>query len=303
MSRTVKPVDLEFFSTLARSSSLTATAQKLGLTTAAVSKRLLAMEARVGVPLINRTTRRMTLTPEGEVLFDHARHILEEVDHLSELLGSAQATPKGLLRVYATLGFGRKRVGPLISSFVSEYPEVSVQLQLSAAPPPLTEDAFDVCILFGEPPDARVVARRLSSNRRLLCAAPAYVARRGTPQTPRDLSEHNCIGIFQGNQAYGIWRLTHRRDPDRKPEIVRINGNLATNDGETAVRWALDGRGILMRAEWDIREYLLDGLLVAVLPDYQTQSADIYAVYPRQHLTSARVRAFVAFLAAALKKD
>jgi DNA-binding transcriptional LysR family regulator len=297
VSETVLPSDLSFFSTLAASGSLSAAARELGLTAAAVSKRLALMERRAGVALVNRTTRRMMLTPEGELYLAHARRILDEIGELSELLGSAKKSPKGLLRVNATLGFGRSHIAPAISRFVAQYPQVSVQLQLSVAPPPLTEDAFDVCVRFGEPPDTRVVARRLAPNRRLLCAAPSYIASHGMPASPRDLAKHNCIGIRQGDEAYGVWRLTSGRGAARKTETVRIDGNLTTNDGEIAVKWALDGHGILMRAEWDIDEYLSDGRLVPVLPGYDTPSADIYAVYAQRHQMSTRIRAFVDFLA------
>jgi len=297
MSETVLPSDLSFFSTLAASGSLSAAARELGLTAAAVSKRLTQMERRAGVALVNRTTRRMMLTPEGELYLAHARRILDEIGELSELLGSVKKTPKGLLRVNATLGFGRSHIGPAISRFVTQYPQVSVQLQLSVTPPPLTEDTFDVCIRFGEPPDTRVVARRLALNRRLLCAAPSYIASHGMPASARDLAKHSCIGIRQGDEAYGVWRLTSGRGAARKTETVRINGNLPTNDGELAVQWALGGHGILMRAEGGIDEYLADGRLVAVLPGYDTPSADIYAVYAQRFQMSTRIRAFVDFLA------
>ncbi len=174
---------------------------------------------------------------------------------------------------------------------------MQVQLQLSVNPPPLTEDAWDVCVRFGAPPDARVIAVRLAANRRLLCASPAYLARHGTPRTPADLARHNCIGIRQGEEAYGVWRLATGRGRGASVTAVRIRGNLATNDGEIAVNWALDGHGILMRAEWDIERYLRSGRLVQVLPQYETPEADIYAVYPQRHLRSARVRAFVDLLA------
>lgn len=296
----MQPADLGFFSTLAASGSLSAAARELGLTPAAVSKRLAQMERRAGVPLVNRTTRRMTLTPEGEVYVEHARRILDDIDALGELLGGSKQHPTGLLRVNATLGFGRSHVAPAISRFVTQYPQVSVQLQLSVTPPPLTDDTFDVCIRFGAPPDTRVVARRLAPNRRLLCAAPAYLARRGMPATPHDLAKHNCIGIRQGDEAYGVWRLSSERGASRNTETVRINGNLTTNDGEIAVKWALDGHGILMRAEWDIKEHLATGRLVVVLPDHETPEADIYAVYAQRHQLSTRIRAFVDFLAAEL---
>ncbi|GAC1528205.1 MAG: LysR family transcriptional regulator [Collimonas sp.] len=297
MQDTVLPSDLGFFSTLAASGSLSATARELGLTAAAVSKHLTQMESRAGVPLVNRTTRRMMLTPEGELYLEHARRILDQISELSELLGSAKKRPEGLLRVNATLGFGRSHVAPAISKFVAAYPQVSVQLQLSVMPPPLTDDTFDVCIRFGEPPDTRVVARRLAPNRRVLCATPAYLARRGTPITPHDLAKHNCIGIRQGDEAYGVWRLTTGSGAARKTETVKIRGNLTTNDGEIAVKWALDDHGILLRAEWDVKQYLQDGKLVQVLPHCETPNADIFAVYSQRHQMSNRIRAFVDFIA------
>lgn len=300
MTDTIQPADFSFFSTLASSGSLSAAARELGLTPAAVSKRLTQMERRIGVPLVNRTTRRMMLTPEGEVYLEHARRILDEVDTLSGLLGRSKKHPTGLLRVNATLGFGRGHMAPVISRFVAAYPQVSVQLQLSVVPPPLTDDAYDVCVCFGEPPDARVIARRLAPNRRLLCATPGYLARRGTPVTPHDLIKHNCISIRQGDEAYGVWRLANKRGGASKTEAVRVNGQLTTNDGEIAVKWALDGHGILMRAEWDIEEYLADGRLVTVLSDYTTPGADIYAFYAQRHQLSTRIRVFVDFLADSL---
>jgi LysR family transcriptional activator of dmlA len=301
MRETVQPADLSFFSTLATSGSLSAAARELGLTAAAVSKRLTLMESRAGVALINRTTRRMMLTPEGELYLERARRILDEIDELAELLGSSKKTPNGLLRVNATLGFGRSFVAPTVSRFIAKYPQVSVQLQLSVTPPPLTDDAFDVCIRFGEPPDTRVIARRLAPNRRLLCAAPSYIARHGMPITAHDLTRHNCIGIRQGDEAYGVWRLTTGRGTSRRTEAVKINGSLTTNDGEIAVKWALEGHGILMRAEWDIKHYLDDGQLVVVLPDYDTPNADIFAVYSQRHQMANRIRAFVELVALELQ--
>ncbi|WP_288251737.1 LysR substrate-binding domain-containing protein [uncultured Hydrogenophaga sp.] len=299
MPDAIHPTDLGFFSSLASAGSLSGAARELGITTSAVSKHLSLLEARVGVPLVNRTTRRMGLTPEGELFLEHARRILADIDAMEELLGAARSMPKGLLRINATLGFGRSHVAPLVSRFVQKHPQVEAQLQLSVNPPPLTDDAWDVCIRFGAPPDTRVIARRVAPNRRLLCAAPAYLARRGTPRVPRDLMQHNCIGIRQGEEAYGVWRLSHGRGRQASTESVRIRGNLTTNDGEIAVKWALDGHGILMRAQWDIERYLKSGRLTPVLPQYFTPDADIYAVYPQRHQLAARVRAFVDFVAEA----
>lgn len=292
-----QPAELGFIVTLSNAGSLSGAARELGITTSAVSKRLSLIEARIGIALVNRTTRRMSLTPEGEVLLEHARRILGEIADLDQLLSTSKGVPKGQLRVNATLGFGRLHIAPAISQYVLRYPEVEVQLQLSVDPPALTDDRFDVCIRFGAPADARVIARRLASNRRLLCASPKYLARHGEPKSPADLRRHNCISIRQGDEAYGLWRLFAGRESERDAEAVKVRGNLATNDGEIAVNWALDGHGILMRAEWDLERYLKSGRLVQVLSAYRTPDADIYAVYPQRHQLSARIRTFVDFLA------
>ncbi len=301
MERSVEPKDLEFFSVLATSGSLNAAGRSLGITTAAVSRRLAQMESRLGLALVTRTTRRMSLTPEGELYLEHARRILDDLEDMTQQIRGARSSPKGLLRVNATPGFGRHRVAAIVSAFVARYPLVEVQLQLTVDPPALSDNAFDVCVWIGEPPDARVVARRLAANQRVLCAAPAYIKAHGAPRSARELAGHRCLVIRQGNEAYGVWRLFSGRGQKRRAENVRIRGPLITNDGEVAVRWALDGHGILLRATWDIGPHLESGRLVRVLPEYDTPEADIYAVYPYRHQASARIRAFVEFLAAALK--
>jgi DNA-binding transcriptional LysR family regulator len=297
MTLGLQAAELGFLVALGSSASLSAAARELGISKAAVSKRLALIEARSGVVLVNRTTRRMSLTPEGDAVVDGARRILGEIEALDQLLVRCKALPRGLLRVNATLGFGRSHIAPLISRFVRQHPEIEVQLQLSVNPPPLTDDAFDVCVRFGEPPDSRVIAHRLAANRRLLCASPAYLARQGEPTSPADLARHQCIGIRQGDEAYGTWRLSTGKGARRRTETVKTRGNLATNDGEIAVNWAVDGHGILMRAEWDIARYLRSGRLVQVLPQWETPAADIYAVVPQRLQLSTRVRAFIDFLA------
>lgn len=280
---------MAFFSLLARLGNFSAAAREMNITTPAVSRRLSQMEARLGVQLLNRTTRRISLTAEGELYLEHARRILTDIEDMERLISSAIAKPKGLLRVNATLGFGRTHIAPLISSFSKKFPDVQVQLQLTVNPPALTEDTFDVCIRFGEPPDARVIARRIAGNRRLICASPAYLKVHGIPRTPHELAQHNCIGIRQGDEAYGIWHLS----AGQKTETVKVRGSLSTNDGEIAVNWALAGHGLLMRAEWDITKYLHSGRLRQVLENWQTPPADVYAVYPQRLQTAARVKAFV----------
>ena len=212
--------EMTFFSLLARCGSLSAAGRELGVSTPAVSKRLALLESRLGVRLLARTTRRVSLTPEGELYLDNARRILADIDDVERQLAGAMAAPSGLLRVNTTLGFGRSHIAPLVSQFAKAHPRIEVQLQLTVDPPALTEDAFDVCVRFGEPPDARVVARMLAPNRRLLCASPAYLEKNGMPKSPADLAQHNCIGIRQGDQAYGLWRLS----AGRRSEAVKVRG-------------------------------------------------------------------------------
>jgi LysR family transcriptional activator of dmlA len=291
-SHTSVPSEMSFFSALMGAGSFSSAAIEMGISTPAVSKRLAQLEVRLGVRLLNRTSRRIGLTPEGEIYLDHARRILAEIDDMERLLTKSSEAPKGLLRVNATLGFGRNHVAPLISKFVKLYPEVRAQLQLTVNPPPITDDAFDVCIRFGEPPDTRLIARKIAANRRLLCAAPSYLKLHGTPKVPHDLTKHNCILIRQGNEAYGTWHLSS----GNRNETLKVRGNLSTNDGEIAVNWALAGHGILKRAEWDVDKYLRSGRLLQLLENWQTTSADIYAVYPQGLHTAARVRSFVEFV-------
>jgi LysR family transcriptional regulator, transcriptional activator for dmlA len=290
--------EMQFFSVLMRCGSLAAAARELQVSPPAVSKRLAALEARLGVTLLHRTTRRLALTHEGETYLASARRILGEIETLERELQGARSEPSGLLRINATLGFGRAHVAPAIATFARAHPKVDVQLQLSVNPPPLTDDAFDVCVRFGEPPDARVVARLLAPNRRLLCASPAYLQRSGTPRTPHELAGHSIIAIRQGDEAYNLWRLRS----GKRVETVRVRGGLSTNDGEIAVNWALAGHGIVLRAEWDVARYLRSGRLRQVLENWQSPPADIYAVYPARHQSTLRVRAFVDHLAEAFSR-
>lgn len=293
MSQASTSQDMQFFSLLVRCGSLTAAARELTVTTPAVSKRLAALESRLGVSLLNRTTRRLTLTPEGETYLSRSRQILGDIEALEQELHGADAEPSGVLRVNATLGFGRMHVAPAIASFARRHPRVEVQMQLSVNPPPLTDDAFDVCIRFGPPPDARVVARKLAPNRRLLCASASYLERTGTPRAPGELPQHNFIAIRQGDESQGVLRLRS----GKRTDSVRLRASLSTNDGEVAVGWALAGLGIVLRAEWDVARYLRSGRLVHVLPQWETPPADIFAVYPARQQDLTRVRAFVEHLA------
>jgi DNA-binding transcriptional LysR family regulator len=304
MAKGINPADLGFFSTLISSGSLGAAARELGITTAAVSKHLAQMELRLGMTLVNRTTRRMSLTHEGEIYLDHARRILGEIDDLEHMLWGSTKDPKGLLRVNATLGFGRSQIAPLISEYTKKYPQVDIQLQLSVNPPPITDDAYDVCFRFGHPPDSRAIARLIAPNKRILVASPKYIKEHGEPNSPSDLIKHNCIGIRQGDEGYGLWRFASGKTKSKNEfnDSAKVRGNLTTNDGGIAVNWALDGRGIVLRAEWDVIQHLQSGRLVQVLQSYETPDADIYAVYSQRHKTSVRVKTLIDFAIATFGK-
>lgn len=282
--------ELGFFCLLVKQNSLAATARELNLTPPAVSRRLSQLEERLGVRLLNRTTRRISLTSEGEVYFANAQRILGDIAEMERLVSSSRAAPKGLLRVNAPLGFGRSYIGPAISLFSRAYPEVEVQLHLTDRPVSLPDEAIDVAIRFGDLPDSRLIAKKIAANRRLLCASPAYLKAHGRPETPADLARHTCIVLRQNESAYGVWRLSKGK---QQGEAVKVHGKLSTNDGEVALNWALDSHGILMRAEWDVAKYLRTGRLEQVLADYETPTADVYAVYLERLNLSAKVAYFI----------
>lgn len=286
--------DLHFFSMLMKHGTLAATAQELGITPPSVSKRLTALEARLGVRLLHRTTRRISLTAEGETYLGEGARVLDDLAALERKVAGAKALPRGLIKLGATLGFGRKHVAPAVSKFLRAYPDVDVQLDLSDRPINLVEQGIDVAIRFGDLPDARLTARKLASNRRILCATPAYLRREGEPASPRELPRHRCIFIRESDETFGTW---HLRSGTRQ-ETVKVRGPLSSNDGDCALTWALDGHGILLRSEWDLAPYLRSGRLRPVLPDWQLPSADIYLVFPTKANLSAKTRAFVDFMLA-----
>lgn len=286
--------DLAFFSLLARQPSLASAAQELGVTPSNVSRRLAALEKRLGIRLLNRTTRRISLTPEGRHYLEAGQQILQDLDNLERSLLGSRETPRGLLRINATFGFGRRHLAPLVGEFVRQYPEVDIMLELTDRALDLTEHAMDIGIRFGPPPDARIQARQIVANRRLICASPAYLAAHGTPETPRELARHQCIVIREATHAFNHWQLTDGNEQ----LMVKVDGRLSTNLGEIAVAWATAGHGIILRSEWDIAGDLADGRLVRLLAPWAGTAADIYAVYPPRHHLSAKVRAFLDFLTA-----
>jgi LysR family transcriptional activator of dmlA len=284
--------ELAFFVLLAKLSSMSATARELGLTPPAVTKRLALMEQRLGVRLVNRTTRRISLTSEGESYLAQATQILGAIRDMEESVASGRAAPKGLLRVNATPGFGRMHIAPLVSRFAHAHPEVEVELQLTDRPISLVEEAYDFAIRFGELPDTRLSARKLMSNRRFLCASPKYLKKAGEPQTPEELHLHRCILHRQNDDVYGTWRL----EKGRKVALVKVRGAVSSNDGDVVMNWALEGHGIVQRSEWDAAKYLASGRLKVVMPAYLLPSADLYVYYLSRRNLPAKVRAFIDFL-------
>jgi DNA-binding transcriptional LysR family regulator len=290
--RTDATSDFEFFVQLAKLKSLSGAARSLGLTPPAATKRLGILEEKLGARLVNRTTRSLSLTPEGETYARYAVRILEQVREMEDAIAGSPADPQGLLRVNATLGFGRTTIAPLVSAFARRYPHVDVQFVVTDRPIDLVEGAFDLAIRFGELPDSRLRARRLMSNRRFLCASPKYLEKFGTPACKEDLVTHRCIIHSQNDDAYGVWKFIQ----DDHLEALKVNGSLSSNDGDIVLRWALDGHGILIRSEWDLAKYLQSGRLSLVLPDVVLPSADLYVYYPGQRNQTNRARAFIDFL-------
>lgn len=284
---------MQFFVLVARLGSLAAAARALDLTPPAATKRLAALEQRLGARLLNRTTRSVSLTSEGATYLRHATRILAEIAEMEEEVSQSRATPRGLLRVNATLGFGRTTIAPLVSTFALLYPDVEVQMEVTDKPVDLVESGFDLAIRFGALPDKRLNARRIMSNRRFLCAAPAYLERHGAPAGLADLARHRCIIHRQNDEAYGIWRFVQQEHT----EAVKVHGALSSNDGDIVLGWALDGHGILIRSEWDLARYLDSGRLRIVLPEFTLPSADLFVYYPSQRNQTVRARAFIDFLA------
>lgn len=288
--------DLAFFQHLARAGSLTATARELGLSLSAVSKRLKQLEARLGVELAARTTRRLTLTAEGERYLARGALILDELDELENSLGEGfDQALSGRLRVNATFGFGRRHIAPLLSRFCADHPEVEGWLELTNFPLNLSDHGFDIGIRVGEPPESRLVARRILANRRVLCASPAYIAQAPPLQVPTDLQQHACLVIRENDSDFPLWRF-EQSDQPTKIQSVKVSGRLASNDGEVITRLALDGHGVMLRSWWDVNEHLASGALVALLPGWQGVRADFYAVFEQRRHVPARLRAFIDYV-------
>jgi len=283
--------DLKLFCAVVRKQGFAATALELGVSNAYVSKRIAVLERTLGVRLLHRTTRKLSLTDHGTVVHQWAQRIGEDVDQLADAISQKGSVPRGLLRLCTSSGFGRNRIGPAISALARAYPELEVQLELLDRPVDLIAEGFHLDIRVGQVQEPHLIARRIAANQRVLCAAPAYLARRGAPTTLAQLAQHDCIVIRERDQDGGRWKLSGPHGE----EAVRVNGALSTNNGELVHQWGIDGHGIILRSVWDAGASLADGSLVRVLPGYH-QQADVWAIYPARLGTTANVRVCVAFL-------
>lgn len=284
--------DLRVFTAVVRQSGFAAAAQDLGVSPAYVSKRVRILEDQLGAPLFHRTTRRVSLTENGERAYAWAQRILDDVDQLLQEVGETKAQPRGMLRVCSSFGFGRMLVAPALSELTQRYPQLQVRLDLYDRLVDVATEGFDLDVRVGDEIAPHLIARRLADNHRVLCASPEYLARRGTPRTPSDLRTHDCLAIKERDHPLGVWRL----HGDGREQTIRVSGPLSSNNGEVALRWALDGRGIVLRSMWQAAPLLEDGRLIQVLPGC-VQPANVWAVYPVRLERSAKLRVAVEFLA------
>ncbi len=283
--------DLQVFSVVARKCSFAAAAEEMGVSPAYVSKRVRVLESQLGTLLLHRTTRRVALTEDGERVLRWAQRVLEDVDQLLQDVGRHKAEPRGMLRVCSSFGFGRQQVAPAIASLVERYPQLRVRLEVFDRLVDVAAEGFDLDVRVGDEAAPHLIARRLADNHRVLCASPAYLARRGTPMHLRDLALHDCLAIKERDHPFGIWKLLG----EGQEQTVRLTSTLSTNHGEIALRWALEGRGVVLRSLWEVRPMLQAGTLVHLLPAYR-QPANIWAVYPTRVERSAKLRVAVDFL-------
>ncbi len=275
--------------------SLSGAARDLGLSPAMVSRTLASLEARLGVRLIHRTTRRLHLTDEGAAYHDACVRILGEVDEADAAASAGRGLPQGILRVAMPASFGHRQIAPLVPRFAERYPKVHLALHLSDSPVNLVEEGYDLAIRIAELEDSSLAARRLAPNRRVICASPAYLARHGTPRTPEELTRHNCL---VPTWEHGFSMTWEYKDPRGRPGEVRVSGQYACDNWEVLREWAVAGLGVALKSTWDVRDHLEDGSLVPLCPGYVFDTdVAIYAVYPHRRYLAAKTRAFIDFLA------
>jgi DNA-binding transcriptional LysR family regulator len=280
--------DLDVFARVVSAKGMSAAGRELNLSPAVISKRIRRLEERLGVRLLQRTTRQIALTEAGQGFYERVITILSSVEEAEAWVTRGRDTVRGVLRVSAPTSFGRMHIAPYLNRFLERYGAVTVDLVLSDAMVDLVGDGFDLAIRIADLEDSSFVARRLAPSHRILCAAPSYLARSGTPTSIGQLADHQLI-----SHAGPEWRL----DGPEGPVQVRVHGPLRTNSSEVVREALLGGVGIALRSTWDIGPELKSGLLVQVLPEYSgSRRVAIHAVYPSRRHLDQKVRAFVDFL-------
>jgi DNA-binding transcriptional LysR family regulator len=286
------------FAKVAELGSFSAAADQLGLSKSAVSKHVTALEGRLGVPLVNRTTRRLALTEAGEAYRDSCARIVAEVEEAELEAGRHGSEPRGRLRVNAPMTFGVLHLGPLIPEFLARFPRIEIDLTLNDRVVDLIEEGVDVALRIGSLRDSSLIARRLAAAASVCAASPAYLRAAGTPAHPAELARHNCL------------RYTLRRTPetweflrgDGERHAVRLRGNLSANNGDALRAAALGGLGVVVLPDFIVGEDVAAGRLVRLLDGWTMPEIPIHAVWPPQRHPSPKLRAFVDFLAERLAR-
>ena len=285
--------EMAVFAAVVEHGSLTRAATGLGLSPSAVSKLLARLENRLGVRLLQRTTRRVAATAEGRLFYERAREILDELDAAEELVGSGRLRPRGTLRVSLSHGFGMSQIVPLVPAFSERHPDVELQLAFADRRLDLVAEGIDLAIRLGPIRDESLIARRLGDHGRIVCAAPAYLARHGVPAAPADLARHNCI-LFDQPDYLNTWPF---RAADDTVERMRVRGNFRSDNGDALFELLLQGLGIAWAADFLALPHLAAGRLKPLLADATVdERTAIHAVYAARRHLPAKVRAFIDFL-------
>jgi len=284
--------ELTTFVEVAQRGSLSAAAREEGVTPAMVGRRIDQLEERLGVKLFKRSTRKVTLTPEGATFYEDCHRLLDELHAAEDAITVGAKSASGRLIVTAPTAFGRKHIAPHLPAFVAEHPNLSITLHLSERLVDLKNERFDLAIRIAEMKSADLIAAKLARNHRVVCAAPAYFKRAGKPKTLADLARHNCLVTCTEEGAADSWNFVDKG----KPVSVKVGGNLQCNDGEVLTRWAMAGEGLAWRSAWEVNEEVKRGRLVTTLDEYAIPGNNVYAVYPERRLLPAKVKFFIEFL-------
>ncbi|NZA27630.1 LysR family transcriptional regulator [Luteimonas sp. SJ-92] len=286
--------DISLFLRVLDLGSISAAARHLNLSPAQASQRLQRLEKALGVRLLHRSTRRLHATPEGAVLAEQGRTLVEDLETLTLGLRQAGTEVAGNLRVTTSASFGRLYVSPLLPEFLERHPAVRLSIDLDDRAQDLVTAGYDVAIRIGALDDSSLVARRLAANRRVLCASPDYLRRRGAPGVPGDLTRHDCVLLVGSRGRQDLWNLA---EGGGGRTTVRVRGRLESNYGEVVRDAAVAGLGIAMQSLWHVCDDLRAGRLRIVLPEHPVAETGIHALMPQRRLVPPRVRAFVEFLA------